>query len=106
MAVANSGYLPSYVTKRALERKVARACIFEIELPDHARLLMGAQRIEGPQLEGHAATNSLQAFFPSKTLTADRASAEWIIHAPKGCTIVLQAHAARAGHVSAKLILN
>jgi len=105
MAVANSGYLPSYVTKRALERKVARPCIFEIQLPADAQLVMGAQRIESSQLEGHAATNSLQAFFPSKTLTADRATAEWIIHAPLGSAITLHSHAARAGHVYAQLVL-
>jgi hypothetical protein len=93
------------VTKRALERKVARPCIFEIQLPADAQLVMGAQRIESSQLEGHAATNSLQAFFPSKTLTADRATAEWIIHAPLGSAITLHSHAARAGHVYAQLVL-
>src|SRR6185369_2620020 len=33
MAVANSGYLPAYVTKRALARKTVRGVIFEIHLP-------------------------------------------------------------------------
>ena len=32
-AVANSGWLPAYVTKRALARKVVRGVIFEIHLP-------------------------------------------------------------------------
>jgi hypothetical protein len=32
-AVANSGYLPAYVSKRALERKTARGTIFNIHLP-------------------------------------------------------------------------
>ena len=44
----NAGYLPSYVTKRALERKTARPCIFEIELPAGAHLRMGKPRMEGP----------------------------------------------------------
>ena len=30
---ANSGYLPAYVSKRALERKTARGVVFEIHLP-------------------------------------------------------------------------
>jgi hypothetical protein len=33
LAVANSGYLPAYVSKRALERKTVRGVMFEIHLP-------------------------------------------------------------------------
>jgi hypothetical protein len=33
MAVANSGWLPAYVSQRALERKVVRGVMFEIHLP-------------------------------------------------------------------------
>ena len=105
MAVANAGYLPSYVTKRALERKTARPCMFEIELPAGAQLRMGKPRMEGPQLEGHAATNSLQAFLPSKTITGDRALNEWIVEAPAGTVLNLTAHAARAGTVRTSLTL-
>ncbi|NBY67628.1 MAG: carboxypeptidase, partial [Betaproteobacteria bacterium] len=105
MAVGNAGYLPSYVTKRALERKTARPCIFEIELPAGAQLRMGKPRMEGPQLEGHAATNSLQAFLPSKTITGDRALNEWIVQAPAGAVLHLTAHAARAGTVRTSLTL-
>jgi hypothetical protein len=105
MAVGNAGYLPSYVTKRALERKTARPCMFEIELPAGAQLRMGKPRMEGPQLEGHAATNSLQAFLPSKTITGDRALNEWIVQAPAGAVLHLTAHAARAGTVRTSLTL-
>jgi hypothetical protein len=105
MAVGNAGYLPSYVTKRALERKTARPCMFEIELPEGAALRMGKPRMEGPQLEGHAATNSLQAFLPSKTITGDRALNEWIVEAPTGTVLNLTAHAARAGTVRTSITL-
>jgi hypothetical protein len=33
--------------------------------------------MEGPQLEGHAPKNSLNAFLPSREVTADRAVGEW-----------------------------
>ncbi|MFX8262514.1 hypothetical protein ABTL46_21915, partial [Acinetobacter baumannii] len=33
LAVANAGYLPAYVTQRALERKTVRGVIFELHLP-------------------------------------------------------------------------
>ena len=105
MAVSNAGYLPSYVTKRAIDRKTARPCIFELTLPKGAELLMGKLRVEGPQLEGHAPPNSMQAFLPNKTLTGDRAMSEWIIRAPAGSVVSLSAHAGRAGRVRTTLDL-
>ena len=105
MAVSNAGYLPSYVTKRAIDRKTARPCIFELTLPKGAELLMGKLRVEGPQLEGHAPPNSMQAFLPNKTLTGDRAMSEWIIRAPAGSVVSLSAHAGRAGRVRTTLEL-
>ena len=36
-AVANSGWLPAYVSKRALERKIVRGVMFEIHLPEATR---------------------------------------------------------------------
>jgi hypothetical protein len=64
LAVANSGWLPAYVTKRALQRKTVRGVMFEIHLPESDRsvpLVSGKPRMEGPQLEGHAPKNSLNA---------------------------------------------
>ena len=103
--VGNAGYLPSYVTKRALERKTARGCVFEIDLPEGAALVGGKPRIEGPQLEGHAPKNSLQAFLPEREVTADRAYAEWTVRAPAGTLLKLKARAGRAGAVTAELRL-
>jgi murein tripeptide amidase MpaA len=61
LAVANAGYLPSYVTKRALERKITRGVVYEIELPPGAELVAGQARVVGSQLEGRANPPSLQA---------------------------------------------
>ncbi|OYU71797.1 MAG: carboxypeptidase [Burkholderiales bacterium PBB5] len=105
-AVANAGYLPSYVTKRALERKVARGVVFELHLPAGVTLQTGKPRIVGPQLEGHAAKNSLQAFLPSREVTADRAVAEWVVNAPRGTHIALTATADRAGTVRTEVSLD
>jgi murein tripeptide amidase MpaA len=102
LAVANSGYLPAYVTKRALERKIVRGVIFDIHLPDNdpaVQLLSGSERLEGPQLEGHAPKSSLQAFVPDRHVTADRAVAEWVVQAGAGTLLALSARADRAGTV-------
>ncbi|MET0520256.1 MAG: M14 family zinc carboxypeptidase, partial [Burkholderiaceae bacterium] len=109
LAVANSGYLPAYVTRRALERKVVRGVMFEIHLPaqDPAiSLVSGKERMEGPQLEGHAPRHSPQAFLPSRELTADRAVGEWVVRAPKGTRLALSAVAERAGTVRTEVVLD
>jgi murein tripeptide amidase MpaA len=105
MAVANAGYLPAYISQRALQRKTARPLVFEIDLPAGARLVAGLPRIEGGQLEGHAPKQSLQAFLPTRELTADRGLAEWTVQADAGSTLRLRARAGRAGAVDCELRL-
>ena len=109
LAVANSGWLPAYVTKRALARKVVRGVVFEIHLPEGntaVSLVSGKPRMEGPQLEGHAPKSSLHAFLPNREVTADRALAEWVVRAPKGTHLALSARADRAGAVRTEVSLD
>lgn len=109
LAVANSGWLPAYITKRALARKTVRGVVFEIHLPEGDRsvsLVSGTQRMEGPQLEGHAPKSSLNAFLPSREITADRAVGEWVVRAPQGTRLALSARADRAGVVRAEVSLD
>ncbi len=109
LAVANSGWLPAYVTKRALQRKAVRGVMFEVHLPANdasVSLVSGKPRMEGPQLEGHAPKSSLNAFLPSREVTADRAVGEWVVRAPRGTRLGLSARADRAGAVRAEVILD
>ena len=69
-------------------------------------LVSGKERMEGPQLEGHAPTTSLQAFLPSRDITADRAVGEWVVRAPKGTRLALSARADRAGIVRTEVSLD
>ncbi len=103
MAVANSGYLPAYVTKRALQRKTVRGTVFEIHLPPAASLASGRHRVVAPHLEGHAPKSSLQAFLPNREITADRAVVEWVVRGPRGTVIALSASADRAGTVRSEV---
>lgn len=105
-AVANGGWLPTYVTHRALERKAVRGVVFEIDLPPGAALVEGVPRIEGPQLEGHAPRRSQQNFVPTREVTGDRAAAQWIVRAEAGTTVCLRARAERAGAVHCEVVLD
>ena len=105
-AVANSGYLPAYVTQRALERKTARGTVFNIHLPVGTSLVTGKERVEAAHLEGHAPKASLQAFLPNREITGDRAVAEWVVRGTRGTAIALTATADRAGTVRTEVTLD
>ncbi len=106
LAVRNSGWLPAYVTKLALEHKIVRGVMFEIDLSNPAVTLLGGKpRVEGPQLMGHAPRKSLLALSPDPEPTADLAFAEWMVRAPAGTCIALSAQADRAGRIQASVTL-
>ena len=105
-AVANAGYLPSYVSKRALERKMARGTVFTIHLPAGSSLVSGKPRELAGHLEGHAPTSSQQAFLPTRELTGERAVVEWVVKAPVGTRLALSASADRAGSVHTEVTLD
>jgi hypothetical protein len=106
MAVHNTGFLPTYVTKRALERKVTRGVVYEISLPAGAELAGGKARVEGAQLEGRASKPSLQAFLPAQDLTGDRGQCEWTVRATPGTVVRVVARHDRAGRVEADIALS
>jgi hypothetical protein len=105
IAVHNTGYLPSYVTKRALERKIMRGVVYEISLPGGAELVAGKLRVEGGQLEGRASKPTLQAFLPNLDVTGDRGQCEWTVRAPAGTEVELVARHDRAGKAAIRVVL-
>jgi murein tripeptide amidase MpaA len=99
LVVQNTGWLPTYVSKKWLEKKSTRGVICEIELPDGAVLKTGKQREDIGQLEGRCYTNPTPTAFDTSGETRDRAKVEWVIHAPNGGSVNLVARHERAGVV-------
>jgi hypothetical protein len=97
MVVENTGWLPTYVTKKAVEKKVSRGVICEIELPEGATLQSGKPRQELAQLEGRAYKTAYVDGWEGGT--DDRLKVEWVVRAPKGGTVKLVARHERAGVV-------
>jgi hypothetical protein len=100
IVVENSGWLPTYVTKKALEKKL-RGVICEIELPKGARLEAGKPREEVGQLEGRAYKEAM--LNAEAEGTRERLKVEWVVHAPKGGKVKLTARHDRAGIVRVEL---
>jgi len=102
LVIHNTGWLPTYVTQKALEKKLVRGCICEIELPPHATLETGKPLEELGQLEGRAYKPSAPTRRQGDS-TTDRAKVEWVICAPLGSTVKLLARHERAGVVRTEL---
>lgn len=105
LVVHNTGWLPTYVTKKALERQVVRPIVCEIELPEGATLKSGKVRDEHGQLEGRAYTASALTIWTNGDTTSDRLKTEWVVHAPQGGKVQVVARHNRAGVVRAELEL-
>ena len=101
--VQNEGWLPTYVTKKALERKVTRGVIAEISLPRGAVLQSGKQREELCELEGRAYKTAFSD--ESDESTNERVKVEWVVKAKKGAKVKLLARHDRAGVVKAEVVL-
>jgi murein tripeptide amidase MpaA len=105
LIVQNSGWLPTYVSKVALQRKQTRGVLAEIALHDGAQLVSGRPREAIGELEGWAYLHTGMSFWPGRTPTADRGYAEWVVRAPAGARIELVAWHERAGRLTASAVL-
>jgi len=105
VVVQNTGWLPSYVSKRALERKIVPGVVAEIALPEGAELLSGKRREELGQLEGKAYKHTGVSFWPDYNLTDDRLKVEWVVRARAGARVDLVARHERAGTLRTSVTL-
>jgi len=103
IVLENSGWLPTYVTKKALEKKIVRGIICEIILPEGANLVSGLSREEKGELEGRAYKSASPS--DDEEATHDRRKIEWVIHAPNSGEVQITAVHDRAGTVRTMLKL-
>jgi murein tripeptide amidase MpaA len=104
--VQNTGWLPTYITKKAVEKKVVRGVICEINMPEGAELKTGQKREDIGQLEGRAYTSSALTIWRTRADSDDRAKVEWVVKAPKGSKVEVTAKHDRAGVVRTNLTLD
>jgi murein tripeptide amidase MpaA len=100
----NTGWLPTNVTKKALEQKVVRELEVDIALPDGAALVTGQLKTKLGQLAGRDQKPS--APFWTNDATADRTKVEWVITAEPGSVVEITAVHPRAGTVRSSVTLD
>jgi murein tripeptide amidase MpaA len=103
LVVQNTGWLPTYITKKAVEKKVVRGVVCEIELPEGAELATGKRREELGQLEGRAYKGPVP--YGGADPTDDRLKVEWTVKAAPGSVVKLLARHERAGVVRVDVTL-
>lgn len=105
VAVHNTGWLPTYGTKVALQKRLVRGVTAEISLPEGAVLDAGKVRQDIGQLEGRSGTGAALAPWSISTTTSDRAYVEWVVRAPAGTVITATLTHERAGTVRVSIPL-
>ena len=82
--VKNAGWLPTNVTQKAIERKAVRPVEVTVELPDGASARDRATVRRGRPAAGHArGPGTMLAMFDGGfDPTVERATADWVVHAP------------------------
>jgi hypothetical protein len=104
LVLQNSGWLPTNVTEKAIERNAVRDIEVELELHHDARLIGGEVKTEAGQLKGRVEKRST-TWWANDESTSDLAKLEWVIEAPPGTAIGLEARHARAGTVRRRIVL-
>jgi murein tripeptide amidase MpaA len=100
--VANSGFLPTYGSKRAQEIRAVRPIEVRLALPEGAELVTGEAFQELGQLEGRA---NKRALFGGGFPTDHLRKLEWTVRAPRGGELRIEAIAQRAGTARAIVAL-
>jgi murein tripeptide amidase MpaA len=104
LVLQNSGWLPTNVTEKAVERNAVRPIEVELDLPSDARLVGGETKTEAGQLKGRVEKRSTTWWLNDES-TSDLAKLEWVVEAPRGTEIGLEARHPRAGTVRRRVTL-
>jgi hypothetical protein len=105
LVLQNSGWLPTNVTEKAVERKSVREIEVELDLPDGAHAVAGEVKTELGQLKGRVDKRST-TWWANDESTSDLAKLEWVVEAPAGTEIGLEARHPRAGTLRQRITLN
>jgi murein tripeptide amidase MpaA len=105
LVLQNSGWLPTNVSDKAVERQAVRDVEVELDLPDGVRLVAGEAKTSVGQLKGRVDKRST-TWWANDESTGDLAKLEWVVEAPAGSEIPLTAGNRRAGTIRTAIRLD
>ncbi|MGH2507531.1 MAG: carboxypeptidase, partial [Ktedonobacteraceae bacterium] len=101
--IENAGFLPTYTSKKALERKDVRAIEAELVVPEGIEIIAGKRRQELGQLEGRS--NKIWNWSSGSSPTDNRCKLEWVVKGSVGAQLELVVRAQRAGTLHQEITL-
>jgi hypothetical protein len=104
LVLQNAGWLPTNVTQKALDRQAVRELEVELDLPDGAKLVGGEVKTAAGHLKGRVEKRST-TWWANDESTTDLAKLEWVIEAPAGTEICIEARHQRAGTIRRRVTL-
>jgi len=103
LVLANSGWLPTYGSGRALARGVGGEIRLELDLPDGAHLVGGDPRRTVGQLEGRVTARSATTWWGHDPGTPNVSVHEWVVAAAPQSAVGIVARHPRAGTADARV---
>lgn len=95
LVLCNTGWLPTNITQKAIDRKAVRPIEVELTLPEGAKIINGEKKTEVGQLDGRSDKRNVLSTYAD--VTSDRVKVEWVIAAPNGGPLKIEARHQRAG---------
>lgn len=97
----NQGWLPTYISKVGLKKRLTRGVTFEISLADNAELIEGERRVTTKELEGRAHKNCAPFGWAAGAgdITDERVTTRWLVRGKIGVEVTITAHHERAGRI-------
>jgi len=99
----NNGFLPTYTSKKALERKCVRPIEVALTLPEGIHLVSGQLRQDVGHLEGRS--NKIWGRGAGGSPTDTLCKSEWVLRGPQGATVDVTVCSQRAGVVCRHIVL-
>ena len=105
LVLHNTGWMPTNVSQKAIDRKAVRPLEVDIELPEGARLASGEAHLELGQLGGRARAISMLGWNVANEPSHERTRCDWVVEAPAGTRVSVTARHPRAGTCRAESVL-
>lgn len=95
VVVENGGFLPTYTSRKALERQDVRPIEVELAVGQDVEIVTGRRWQEVGHLEGRS--NKIWNWWAAGSPTDNRLKLEWVVRGPAGARVNLTVRAQRAG---------
>jgi hypothetical protein len=105
LVLQNTGWMPTNVSQKAVDRKIVRPLEVDISLPDGGRLASGEPHLELGQLAGRARAISMLGWNSAVEPSTERTRCEWVVEADVGTRVQVTARHPRAGVCRAEIVL-